>query len=102
MAGFDKVARGMERAAGSTISMLVALVVLPLMLVAVMIATIASYSGNPVVKRLGRRLGEFDFGPPAIPPHIEDDPEYNPMTVIEGEVESRPVQPGRQENGKDG
>jgi hypothetical protein len=89
MAAIEKVTRGMERAAGSTVSMLVALVVLPLMLVAVIIAKVASYSGNPVVQRLGQRLGEFDFGPPAIPPHIEDDPEYNPGSVIEGEVERR-------------
>ncbi len=92
MANFDKVTRGMERAAGSTISMLVALVVLPLMLLAVMIAKIASYSGNPAVKRLGQRLGEFDFGPPAIPPHMEDDPDYDPGIAIEGEVEKEPLQ----------
>lgn len=87
MAAVDKITKGMERAAGSTLSMLVALVVLPLMLVAVLIAKIASYSGNPAVKRLGQRLGEFDFGPPAIPPHMEDDPDYDPNIVIEGEVE---------------
>lgn len=88
MAALDKISKGLERAAGSTVSMLVALVVLPLMLLAVIIAKVASYSGNPVVKRLGQRLGEFDFGPPAIPPHMENDPDYDPGIVIEGEVES--------------
>ena len=87
MATIDKITRGMERAAGSTVSMVGAIIVLPLMLVAVIIAHIASYSGNPAVKRMGQRLGEFDFGPPAIPPHMEDDPDYDPTAVIEGEVE---------------
>ena len=97
MAAFDRVTRGMERAAGSTLSMLVALVVLPLMLLAVAIAKIASYSGNPVVKRLGQRLGEFDFGPPAIPPHMEDDADYDPGIAIEGEVQSRKPENGGHE-----
>ncbi len=96
MAAVDKITKGMERAAGSTLSMLVALVVLPLMLVAVLIAKIASYSGNPAVKRLGQRLGEFDFGPPAIPPHMEDDPDYDAGIVIEGEAER--VDPERKNN----